>query len=112
MTCSRFVLCASIFILAARAQNTAESWLSQAEAYFEKQNWKQSEAAAQAALRLNPRMPEALVILALIETNRSQIEKAEQHLRDAASLQPNEPRILSYLGSTYLQEKKYREAAA
>jgi tetratricopeptide (TPR) repeat protein len=112
MTSRRLLLCASSLIWAARAQNTAESWLSQAEAYFEQQNWNQSEAAARAALQLNPKMAEALVILALIETNRSQLDKAEQHLREAASLNPNEARILSYLGSTYLREKRYPEAAA
>jgi tetratricopeptide (TPR) repeat protein len=57
-------------------------------------------------------MAEALVVLALVETNQSHLDKAEQHLRDAASFQPNEPRILSYLGSTYLREKRYPEAAA
>ena len=71
----------------------AENWLSQAEASFERQNWNQSEAAAQAALRLNPKMAGALVILALIETNRSQLDRAEQHLRQAAALQPDEPSI-------------------
>ncbi|MGI9070590.1 MAG: tetratricopeptide repeat protein [Bryobacteraceae bacterium] len=111
MSCRLLFLCASISLLSARAQNTADIWLSQAENYFEQQNWAKSEAAARAALQLNPKMVEALVILALVETNRSQLEKAEEHLRDAASLRPNEPRILSYLGSTYLREKKYRKAA-
>ncbi|MFL6352920.1 MAG: tetratricopeptide repeat protein [Bryobacteraceae bacterium] len=112
MSCRPLFLCALVFLISARAQNSAETWLSQAETYFKQQNWDKSEAAARSALKLNPRMAEALVILALLETNRSQLDKAEQHLRDADTLQPNEPRILSYLGSTYLQEKKYREAAA
>ncbi|MGI8958341.1 MAG: tetratricopeptide repeat protein [Bryobacteraceae bacterium] len=106
------LLCASAIIFAARAQNTADAWLSQAETYFEQQDWNKSEAAARAALKLNPRMAEALVILALIETNRSHLDEAEEHLRNAASLEPSEPRILSYLGSTYLREKRYPEAAA
>jgi tetratricopeptide (TPR) repeat protein len=112
MSCRLLFLCASIFLLSARAQNTAEAWISQAESYFEQQDWQKSKAAARAALQLNPRMAEALVVLALAETNTSQLDKAEQHLRDAASLRPNEPRILSYLGSTYLREKRYGEAAA
>ena len=112
MSYRRLLLCASILIQTARGQNTAEAWLSQAETNLEQQNWNQSEAAAQAALRLNPKMAEALVILALVETNRSELDRAEQHLRAAASLEPNEPRILSYLGSTYLREKQYAEATA
>jgi tetratricopeptide (TPR) repeat protein len=112
MNCRPLFLCAFVFLVSARAQNSAESWLSQAETYLEQQNWEKAEAAARTALQSNPRMAEALVVLALVETNKSQLDKAEQHLRDAASLRPNEPRILSYLGSTYLQEKKYQEGAA
>jgi tetratricopeptide (TPR) repeat protein len=104
------LLIASVGSSAAPPDTEAQDLLVNAETYLQKQDWGRAEQAAQQALRRNPRLVGALVILALVDTNQSQLQKAEQHLRAAVSLRPKDARVHSYLGSTLLRQQRYQEA--
>ena len=106
------LLLAALTGSAAQPDSEALHWLQRAEGYYQQQDWKRSQEAAEQALQRDPHLAGALVILALVETNQAQLDQAEKHLRAAAAIQPNDPRIRSYLGSTLLREQKYQEAEA
>ncbi len=56
-------------------------------------------------------MGDAEILLGLIGTVRSQFADAEKHFVRAVAIEPRNYQAHSYLGSTYLQEKRFPEAA-
>jgi len=90
----------------------AEDFFFGARQHFENQEWDKARIAASKALELNPGLVDAEVMLGLIDTVQAQFSSAEQHFLRAVSLQPQNDQALGYLASTYLQEKRYREAAS
>jgi len=88
----------------------ARSWLAEAQQFFQKQDWEKTRHAARQALAIDPRLGDAEVLLGLVATVQSRAADAESHFRKAAGLQPANPRVHAYLGSTYLQLKRLPEA--
>src|SRR5574341_578460 len=88
----------------------ARTWLAEAQHHFQRQDWERTRQAARKALELDPHLGDAEVLLGLVATAESRFPEAEKHFRNAAGLQPKNPRVHAYLGSTYLQLKRVPEA--
>src|SRR3974377_1753144 len=113
MLCLRALLFCSSLSQAHPQQKSpkAEDLFFEARQHFENQEWDKARIAASKALELNPRLVDAEVMLGLIDTVQSRFSSAEQHFLRAVSLQPQSDQALGYLASTYLQEKRFAEAA-
>lgn len=82
-----------------------------ARAALEQNRLPDARAAATEALRRNPKLGDAEVILGLVATAERDLPAAESHFSRAVVLQPSNPRVHGYLGSTYLAQKRLDEAA-
>lgn len=91
-------------------RSEAERWFTQARQYFDKQDWEQSRSAAMQALKADPQLADAEVLLGLIASLQSHLAEAEQHLRRAVDLQPSNPQAHAYLAGVHLQQKRLTEA--
>ncbi|HSB15568.1 MAG TPA: tetratricopeptide repeat protein [Bryobacteraceae bacterium] len=98
-------------LLQASAPSREErQWLLEAQQRFQNRQWDEARNAALKALEANPKSGDAETVLGLVETMRSRFQEAERHFRNAAALQPANPRVHAYLGSTYLQQQRLPEA--
>jgi tetratricopeptide (TPR) repeat protein len=100
-------------LLASFAQvdrSEAGRWFNQARRHFEKQEWEQSRSAAQRALRSDPQLADAEVLLGLIASLQAQPQEAERHLKQAIALEPDNHQAHSYLAGVYLQQKRLSQA--
>jgi len=109
-----FLLVLSVFLQAdtsTTSSNEAQNWFQQAQQYFQKQEWEKSRSAAMKALEFDPALADAEVLLGLLASAQARPQEAEKHLLRALSLQPRNDRAQSYLGSVYLQQKRFAEAS-
>src|ERR1700722_5795780 len=89
----------------------ARTYFEQARQAFEERKWDDAQTAAAKALAADPKMSDAEILLGLIATVRSEFAGAEKHFARAVALEPRNYQAHAYLGSTYLQEKRFSEAA-
>jgi tetratricopeptide (TPR) repeat protein len=73
--------------------------------------YQESLAEFDKAIELNPTCTEALSSRGLTKTLLGDLEGAEEDLRAALSVEPNNPDALCNLGSLYLQRRQPQEAA-
>jgi tetratricopeptide (TPR) repeat protein len=85
--------------------------IEQAQTALQQNRLLDARKAATEALRLNPKLGDAEIILGLVATAGKDLVGAEAHFTRAVALQPGNPRAHGYLGSTYLAAKRPDEAA-
>lgn len=79
---------------------------SAARDLFNQHNWDKAAVAAEEALAADPNMGDAEILLGLIATVQSRFGEAEKHFLRGVALEPENYPAHTYLGSSYLQEKK------
>ncbi|HEX2523446.1 MAG TPA: tetratricopeptide repeat protein, partial [Terriglobia bacterium] len=91
-------------------RSEAGRWFTQARQHFEKREWEEARTAAQKALRSDPQLADAEILLGLIARLQAQLIEAEQHLKRAVALQPSNHQAQSYLAGVYLEQRRLNEA--
>src|SRR5688572_30100699 len=89
----------------------ARALVEEARTALQQNRLPDAKSAATEALRLNPKLGDAEIILGLVATAAKDLIAAEAHFVRAVALQPANPRAHGYLGSTFLARKRPDEAA-
>ncbi len=104
------IACALYVGAYAETQTRARDLALKAEQLFEQQKLPEAEEAARAALRADPKLVEAHLVLAMVAMNAGRFPAARGHFEKAAALKPDDTRILAYLASANFQEGRLKEA--
>ncbi len=94
----------------ASPSNAAAIYLQQALAYREQGQWAPASQACQAALQLNPQLPEAYKILGDAQQKQGQFASAIGYYGKAIAIQPDYPEAYANLGTLYAQQKQWQQA--
>jgi tetratricopeptide (TPR) repeat protein len=100
-----------IAAVAVAAQSDSRALLEKARAALDRNHLAEAKNAARKALEQDAELGDAEVILGLIATAGKDLGSAEKHFARAVELQPKNPRVHGYLGSTYLAQQRLPEAA-
>lgn len=100
------------FSVAAQQSNSAEYYVNQGIKYFTNKQYKESVAANQQAILLNPKDSRAYKNLGLSYLSLGKNDEALFAFKQALSISPDGPKIYHGLGITYYVMGNYKEAIA
>ena len=84
--------------------------LQQAIAFYQARNWEAADETCRLILKENLRHHKALNLLSIVLTNKPDLPAAEDCVRQALKLQPDEPAYLSNLGLILKEREKWDES--
>ena len=106
-----YIVATLTLLLPARsALGNNETRLKQARAAIAKGDVTEARSAARQVLAVSSDSAEAEAILGLADTAEGDLQSAVLHFERSATLQPANYRAHTYLGSTYLRQKRLTEA--
>ena len=92
------------------AASAGRDFFQEAWEKFQHQQYQEALPAAEASLQQSPEDPARLHLYGLVLASLRRLEPAEQNLRKAASLEPNQAAFQFDLGYLLHQERRYAEA--
>ncbi len=94
----------------ADATHNVEAYQLAANLYLGLTYFDKARSDAEAVIRLNPRMPQAYVVLGMVEDYSGDEEHAEQQFRKALTIDPNDLQARLQLASVLYNQRKLAEA--
>ncbi len=95
-----------------RLQPSGEVFLALADAYFQKEQYDKSDAAARESVRLQPKWAKAQTVLGRAQGLQGKWDDAIASHRRATVLAPNDAEAHQWLGSALIQKRAWEEAVA
>ena len=94
----------------ASTQERVQTRLDLARGYMENGEFERARPALERALKLDPRSPEANVLMGLLNESQSDFELAEEHYKIALASDSKNPQALNNYASFLFGQERYSEA--
>lgn len=94
----------------APASAQQNDWFQQARAYLQQGNWQAARDLAENALKSNPELANAEMLLGLVAMAQSRFPDAEKRFRRVTEIQPQNFQAHAYVGTACLQQRRFDDA--